>query len=97
MATLEPGQAALFIGPAPDCKVEHSPHRNSLCVILAIEAERVGSDGHVILCRAQDGTEGYARPDELRPIDDWGFDQKASEEMREEVPATATAWRGQGR
>ena len=39
MATLEPGQAALFIGPAPDCKVEHSPHRNSLCVILAIEAD----------------------------------------------------------
>ena len=90
MATLGPGQAALFIGPAPDCKVEHSPHRNSLCLILAIEAERVGSEGHVILCRAQDGTEGYARADELRAIDDWGVDQEA----RKEEPATSTAWRG---
>lgn len=85
MATLGPGMPALFIGPAPDCRVEHSPHRNSLCVVVAIEEERAHHDGHTVLCRAQDGTVGYARPDELRPIDDWGADVVE----HEEVPATA--------
>ncbi len=87
MATLGPGQAALFVGPAPDCKVEHTDHRNSLCVIIAIEPERGHQDGHTVLCRAQDGTLGYARPDELRPIDDWGVERTE----REEVPETASA------
>ena len=85
MATLEPGKPALFLGPAEDCTVEHTPHRNSLCVVLAIEAERQSDQGHNVLCRAQDGTLGYARPDELRPIDDWGVDV----EERQEAPATA--------
>lgn len=84
MATLGPGTPALFIGPAPDCRVEHSPHRNSLCVVVAIEEERAHHDGHTVLCRAQDGTVGYARPDELRPIDDWG----GGVVEHEEVPAT---------
>ncbi len=72
MSTLGPGMPAIFIGPAADCVVAHSPHRNSLCVVLAIEENRTHDDGHTVLCRAQDGTEGYARPDELRPLDDWG-------------------------
>jgi hypothetical protein len=87
MATLGPGMPALFIGPAADCQVEHSPHRNSLCMVLAIEDERAHHDGHTVLCRAQDGTVGYARPDELRPIDDWGVDSKESLH----VPETALA------
>jgi len=57
-------------------------------LILAIEAERAGSDGHVVLCRAQDGTGGYARADEVRPIDDWGQDREA----HKEEAATSTAW-----
>lgn len=87
MATLGPGMAALFIGPAPDCTVAHSPHRNSLCVVLAIEDEREHHDGHTVLCRAQDGTVGYARPDELRPIDDWGVDVTEVEEVPAEPAA----------
>jgi hypothetical protein len=86
MATLGPGVPALFIGPAPDCKVAHSPHRNSLCMVLAIEEERDRHDGHTVLCRAQDGTVGYARPDELRPLDDWGVDVRE----HEQVPETAS-------
>jgi hypothetical protein len=87
MATLGPGMPALFIGPAADCTVEHSPHRNSLCMVLALEDEAAHRDGHTVLCRAQDGTVGYARPDELRPIDEWGVDV----EEREQVPETAEA------
>jgi hypothetical protein len=87
MATLGPGQAALFIGPAHDCKVEHTDHRNSLCVIVAIELDANHTDGHVVLCRAQDGTLGYARPDELKLIDDWGVDTVE----HKEVPETANA------
>jgi len=87
MATLEPGQAALFIGPAPDCQVVHTDHRNSLCVIVAIEPERDYHDGHTVLCRAQDGTLGYARPDELRPFDDWGIQQAQREVLPEAVSA----------
>ena len=89
MATLGPGQAAIFLGPAPDCKVKHTDHRNSLCLIVAIEDNRQHADGHVVLCRAQDGTLGYARPDELRPIDDWGVGGK--ERAREREPETASA------
>lgn len=85
VATLEPGQTALFVGPAPDCTVEHTDHRNSLCVIVAIEPERAHHDGHTVLCRAQDGTIGYARPDELRPFDDWGVETTE----HEKVPVTA--------
>ena len=87
MATLEPGKPALFVGPAPDCKVKHTDHRNSLCMIVAIEEGRQHADGHVVLCRAQDGTMGYARPDELRPIDDWGVE----DHEREREPEVATA------
>ena len=89
MSTLGPGQAAIFLGPAPDCKVKHTDHRNSLCVIVAIEDQRAHADGHVVLCRAQDGTLGYARPDELRPIDDWGVEDREREETREPQVATA--------
>jgi hypothetical protein len=85
MATLEPGMAALFIGPAADCTVEHSPHRNSLCVVLAIEEEAAHHDGHTVLCRAQDGLVGYARPDELRPLDDWGEGEAKHEEVAAEA------------
>ena len=94
MATLGPGQAALFLGPAPDCRVEHTPHRNSLCLIVAIEEDRVGSQGHNVLCRAQDGTLGYARPDELRPIDDWDAGDREREHAPQEVAEPATAYRG---
>ena len=87
MATLEPGKPAMFIGPAPDCKVEHTDHRNSLCMVLAIEPEREQHDGHTVLCRAQDGTVGYARPDELRPIDDWGVHDTEKEKVPEPVSA----------
>jgi len=87
MATLGPGQPAIFVGPAADCKVRHTDHRNSLCVVVSIEEERASRDGHVVLCRAQDGTMGYARPDELRPIDDWGEGEREGER----VPETALA------
>jgi hypothetical protein len=87
LATLEPGRAALFIGPAPGCTVEHTPHRNSLCIVMAIEEERAKHQGHTVLCKAQDGTLGYARPDELRPIEEWDV----GAEEREEANATATA------
>jgi hypothetical protein len=85
MATLGPGMAAIFIGPAADCTVEHSPHRNSLCVVMAIEEEAAHHDGHTVLCRAQDGMVGYARPDELRPLDEWGVDVTE----HQEIPAEA--------
>jgi hypothetical protein len=85
--TLEPGKPALFTGPAPGCTVEHTPHRNSLCVVVAIEEERQAQQGYNVLCRAQDGTVGYARPDELRPIDEGDTELRE----REEAPATAMA------
>jgi gamma-glutamyl:cysteine ligase YbdK (ATP-grasp superfamily) len=59
--TLEPGKPALFTGPAPGCTVEHTPHRNSLCVVVAIEEERQAHQGHNVLCRAQDGTTAPGR------------------------------------
>jgi hypothetical protein len=55
-------------------------------MVLAIEEERDRHDGHTVLCRAQDGTVGYARPDELRPLDDWGVDVRE----HEQVPETAS-------
>jgi hypothetical protein len=54
-------------------------------VVLAIEEEAAHHDGHTVLCRAQDGLVGYARPDELRPLDDWGEGEAKHEEVAAEA------------
>lgn len=73
----------LFVGPSAACTVEHTPHRNSLAVVVSIEPGR--ENGHDVLCRAQEGFMGYARPDELRPLDDFG--DGVVEETREKGSA----------
>ncbi len=96
MTTLGPGTPVAHIGVSPEC-CEPEAHGDTpigaLAVITGILPESEAVCGHVVAVRTQAGFEGTARPDEIRPLDDWGVStrEEAGKESQIEEPAPAAS------
>ena len=90
MTTLGPGTPVAYTGVSPEC-CEPEAHGDTpigaLAVVTSIVPESEAVCGHVIVVLTQEGFTGSARPDEVKPLDDWGDSTLEESEVQE--PASA--------
>jgi hypothetical protein len=90
MATLGPGTPVAYTGVSTEC-CEPQAHGNtpvgSLAVVTSIIPESEATCGHVVVVRTQEGHTATARPDEVKPLDDWGVSTRDGSQVQE--PASA--------